>query len=155
VNKTGRALTDLITRLVKPAGFKRVRDQWIIESDECVGAINLQKSDYSNAYYLNFALSPRAILPEQIPEWVEFGIHGRVTKLPCSNAIKDALTFSEDAQVIDETATAAISACFKECLIPFITSHLTLAALRDFLTTDLAKHFLTSRRMREFVGLKV
>lgn len=43
-----------LDKLLKPFGFKKNGNKWTAESEELEKIIYLQKSDYSNSYYLNY-----------------------------------------------------------------------------------------------------
>lgn len=140
MNATGRALTHLITQLLKPAGFKRVGDQWVFEGDEYVGAINLQKSDYKNSYYLNIAFAQRTLLPTGIPRIENFILYGRAGALPKCEVL-DELRFPENVATIDDRTAVAVSTCFNGTIIPFVTSLVSRQNMRSFLDTELSRNF--------------
>ena len=41
-----------LTSIFKPLGYKRKDKSWYFETEELKKVINLQKSDYSNLYYI-------------------------------------------------------------------------------------------------------
>ncbi|HEX8549481.1 MAG TPA: DUF4304 domain-containing protein [Cytophagaceae bacterium] len=45
---------DIISEVLKPLGFKKKRNYWRLETDEIEKIINLQRSNFSNLYYVNF-----------------------------------------------------------------------------------------------------
>ena len=47
-------LVDLLTRTLSSAGFKRKGNNWVNNSGEVSKVVNLQKSEFSNSYYLNY-----------------------------------------------------------------------------------------------------
>lgn len=47
-------LIDFLDNLFVPIGFKRKGSNWVINANEINRIINLQKSQYSNSYYLNY-----------------------------------------------------------------------------------------------------
>ncbi|MBO0341974.1 MAG: DUF4304 domain-containing protein [Bacteroidota bacterium] len=46
-----------INRLLKPLGFKKKGNKWISQTEELEKIIELQKSNYSNSYYLNYGFN--------------------------------------------------------------------------------------------------
>lgn len=47
-------LVDLLDTLLKPYGFKRKGNNWILNGDEISKLVNLQKSYYGNVFYINY-----------------------------------------------------------------------------------------------------
>ncbi len=47
-------LTKLLDEIFIPIGFKRKGNNWVLNGKEINKIINLQKSQYSNAYYINY-----------------------------------------------------------------------------------------------------
>ncbi len=52
MNKNG--LFNILTEVLKPSGFKRKGNYWVINSDEITKMVNLQKSQFGSRYYINF-----------------------------------------------------------------------------------------------------
>ena len=50
----GKELRELISAELAPLGYRRLASDWIKDSDEVTKVINLQKSNFSNQYYLNY-----------------------------------------------------------------------------------------------------
>lgn len=49
-----RDLIKLLDEIFVPLGFKRKGNNWVLNGDELSKLINLQKSNYSNAFYINY-----------------------------------------------------------------------------------------------------
>lgn len=47
-------LIKLFNEIFIPLGFKRKGNNWVLNGDELSKLINLQKSNYSNAFYINY-----------------------------------------------------------------------------------------------------
>lgn len=47
-------LIKLLDEIFVPLGFKRKGNNWVLNGDELSKLINLQKSNYSNAFYINY-----------------------------------------------------------------------------------------------------
>lgn len=47
-------LIKLLDKIFVPLGFKRKGNNWVLNGDELSKLINLQKSNYSNAFYINY-----------------------------------------------------------------------------------------------------
>jgi hypothetical protein len=51
---TNKEFKDTLDKLLKPHGFKKKGNEWRIETTELYKTIDLQKSNFSNLYYLNY-----------------------------------------------------------------------------------------------------
>lgn len=51
---TNREFKDTLDKILKPHGFKKKGNEWTMETIELCKAIDLQKSNFSNLYYLNY-----------------------------------------------------------------------------------------------------
>jgi len=47
-------IASLLNEVLAPIGFKKKGDYWIINGDEITKMINLQKSQFSNSFYINY-----------------------------------------------------------------------------------------------------
>lgn len=49
-----KELASILNEVLAPIGFKKKGDYWVINSDEITKMINLQKSQFSNSFYINY-----------------------------------------------------------------------------------------------------
>ena len=49
-----RELVKILNEVFVPLGFKKKEDNWIINGDEIIKMVNLQKSKFSNSFYINY-----------------------------------------------------------------------------------------------------
>lgn len=49
-----KELTNIIDEILKPLGFTKKGNYWRLEGEELFKIVNLQKSSYSNKYYINY-----------------------------------------------------------------------------------------------------
>lgn len=54
-------LIKLLDEIFVPHGFKRKGNNWVLNGDELSKLINLQKSNYSNAFYINYGYILRSV----------------------------------------------------------------------------------------------
>ncbi|WP_333627499.1 DUF4304 domain-containing protein [Sphingobacterium siyangense] len=47
-------LERILTDVLKPAGFKKKGNYWTLNNDELTKMVNLQKSQFSNRFYINY-----------------------------------------------------------------------------------------------------
>ena len=53
-----KELTDILSELFIPIGFKRKGNFWVINGDVLTKMVNLQKSQFSNRFYINYHYYP-------------------------------------------------------------------------------------------------
>ncbi|WP_413512609.1 DUF4304 domain-containing protein [Myroides odoratus] len=49
-----KELASILNEVLAPIGFKKKGDYWVINGDEITKMINLQKSQFSNSFYINY-----------------------------------------------------------------------------------------------------
>lgn len=56
-----RELVKILNEVFVPLGFKKKEDNWIINGDEIIKMVNLQKSKFSNSFYINYGYILKSI----------------------------------------------------------------------------------------------
>lgn len=56
-----------LDRLLNPQGFKKNGNKWTLETDELEKIIELQKSNFSNSYYLNYGFNLKDLDYKEVP----------------------------------------------------------------------------------------
>lgn len=56
-----KELTSVLNEILVPIGFKKNGDYWVINGDEITKIINLQKSQFSNSFYINYGYILKSI----------------------------------------------------------------------------------------------
>jgi len=54
-------LIDLLNEIFIPIGFKRKGNSWVENGSELSKLVNLQKSNYSNSFYINYGYNMRGL----------------------------------------------------------------------------------------------
>ena len=54
---TNNEFKDRIDELLKPLGFRKQGNYWRLETNEIEKIVNLQKSNFSNLYYVNYGFN--------------------------------------------------------------------------------------------------
>lgn len=49
-----KELANILSQILIPAGFKKKGNYWVINGDVITKMVNLQKSQFSNSYYINY-----------------------------------------------------------------------------------------------------
>lgn len=56
-----KEFASILNEILVPIGFKKKGDYWVINSDEITKMINLQKSQFSNSFYINYGYILKSI----------------------------------------------------------------------------------------------
>ncbi|KSV75941.1 hypothetical protein N185_15965 [Sinorhizobium sp. GW3] len=64
INPLKRTLDELL----KDYGFKPKGNSWYFRAEETISIVNLQKSQYGDQYYVNFAVVFRALMGDEFPK---------------------------------------------------------------------------------------
>lgn len=130
---------NLFNETAKSYGFESAFGGWFKESDECIAALYLQKSNYGNYYDLNIKIFIQGI----------FGEHYKKSK-ELKNAVSDILgrqpeeyrdIFDLDLLIEDAIRKEKLEQLFNEFVTPFVTSMLTREGIKKQALLD--KDFLT------------
>jgi len=152
MNEIGRHLVRLIGNVLKPSGFRNQGNTWVLKTDECVCAVNIQKSEWSNSFYLNVSVSPAGLIGDRIPPYYDFDISVRATQLTGCERLDEALNFQNGTSSISDEAALSIEHCLRDHVLPFISSLTTVKELREFLKGSLASRVAVRARLRDYLG---
>jgi hypothetical protein len=104
-------LVNLLSEMLIPMGFKRKGNNWILKGDELTKTVNLQKSQFSRTYYVNYDYILNA-LPSD-PSY----IGGRVGfSTPDENLKLDKL-LDLDSDIPDKEKIDALRDIFQEQIV--------------------------------------
>lgn len=56
-----KELASILNEILVPIGFKKKGDYWVINGDEITKMVNLQKSQFSNSFYINYGYILKSI----------------------------------------------------------------------------------------------
>ena len=93
-----KELADTLSELLTPMGFKKKGNFWVINGDILTKIINLQKSQFSNSFYINYGYIIKSIPLENVMMHVFSGF-GSID-VNENTRIKELLNFENN--IIDE-----------------------------------------------------
>ena len=150
MNRLGREICERITRVVKPAKFKKHGSNWYATLRDCIAVINLQKSQWSNRYYINIGVSPSDLIGRKTALEEDFDIRIRASQLTGCESLDDALNFADEVESLDAAASATLGECLRQQVMPFLMSLSTIEAIKEFLRSPLASRIAVRIRLREY-----
>jgi hypothetical protein len=144
-------LYSLINSLLEKNGFVRKKDDWFLESDECVSILGLGKSQWSGQYAIVLSVSVKAISNMKFPPPHKGHIHGFSLENIASNKkkLRDALNFEVRMPVEREKT---IASAIEKKAIPFLKEISTIKGIKRSIVNvkDLEFHVLL--KLREFLS---
>jgi hypothetical protein len=87
-----KELASILSEILVPIGFKKKGNYWVVNGDVITKMINLQKSNYSNAFYINYGYILNSIPLGNLM----MHVYNRVTSLDVEE--RDRITFLLDLE---------------------------------------------------------
>lgn len=112
-------LKKAVGSLLRASGYQKRGQTWHKVGDEVVAAVELQKSQYSDFYYVNVAFELRALSGDELMPTHKSHICLRAERLLPDDVDKiDSLFRLDNAELTSDEQISAISQFFIEKLIP-------------------------------------
>lgn len=144
-----------IGNVLKPLSFHKKGAYWYKATTECVLVVNLQRSSWSDLFYINLGVSVLTLNSNPTPKEYDCHIRVRLSSVPgCSSTLDRALDFDElnlDAQ----HRISAIEAAVRKCALPFFASLDSLEKIKDTLTTKNSLQSYTHGSLKEYLELPI
>jgi Domain of unknown function (DUF4304) len=108
-----KELSIILSEVLVPIGFKKKGNYWVVNGDVITKMINLQKSDYSNAFYINYGYILNSIPLDNLM----MHVYNRVTSLDVEE--RNRITFLLDLEnnIADEERSKALKEMLKSKLV--------------------------------------
>jgi Domain of unknown function (DUF4304) len=108
-----KELAIILSEVLVPIGFKKKGNYWVVNGDVITKMINLQKSDYSNAFYINYGYILNSIPLDNLM----MHVYNRVTSLDVEE--RNRITFLLDLEnnIADEERSKALKEMLKSKLV--------------------------------------
>jgi len=108
----------ILNDLLAPLGFIKKSNNWILDSDELIKKVNLQKSSFGNVYYINYGFILKSIPLEYENMHVFYGLSSSDPKT--SKRINELLDF--EFYINESDRTVELIEIIKSYLLDFIMS---------------------------------
>jgi hypothetical protein len=113
-------------------GFLKTNNNYVRSEDEVICTIGLQKSSYSNSYYINIGFVIKDLHPELLnPKYFEADIRARFSTY---NLNLSPDSFELDS--LDEGKTKGLISCFNHNLNHYISDGLSVRRLKSLLAKE-------------------
>ncbi|MEM6817059.1 MAG: DUF4304 domain-containing protein [Bacteroidota bacterium] len=119
-----KKLVAILDDELKSLGFQRKSTSWYLDQDEIIQVINLQKSSYSNLFYVNISIYIKAIEPPKgLPKEEQCHIRTRLDRTMVDAPKNyDYLFDLENVTLNDKDYKREMSECVAKNIIPQLES---------------------------------
>lgn len=116
--------------MAKQYGFKTAFGCCYKESSECLFVMELQKSNYSNLFYLNLKTYVQGVFGK------EYLVHKDYLKKYMGNifnrlTLQYSSIFDLESEMSDENRLEKLDICFYEFIIPYSEKNLSVSGIRE------------------------
>ncbi len=146
---TTREFKDTLDNLLKPHGFKKKGNEWTVETAELLKSIDLQKSNFSHLYYLNYGYNFKDLVYDGTIHHVCNRLGAQDTHV--NKRIQE--TFDLGNSIDDLTRTKHLSDIINHIILPEINSTNTKADLVNSLKKRPTLNDIPAR-VKEYLNIK-
>ena len=165
-------LEKLLTSLLRPVGFRREGRNWRLDLPDVIQVVNLQRSRWSDSFYLNIGIFVRAVQNEPgrvrneaKPSIVDCHFRIRLgdlfsgppvppTKISAEQIRLYELLDLEDGRIDPATREMELSAMIEQRMLPFLELCRSSAGILSAIERKLAPGYMLYRPLRDRLGLK-
>ena len=108
-----RQLTNVLNEILISIGFKKKGNYWVINGDVITKMVNLQKSNYSNAFYINYGYILNSIPLGNLM----MHVYNRVTSLDIEERDRITALLDLESNISDEERIKALKEILQNKLV--------------------------------------
>ena len=164
-------LEKLLTSLLRPVGFHREGRNWRFDLPDVIQVVNLQRSRWSNSFYLNIGIfvrgvqnEPGRVRSEAKPNIVECHFRIRLedlftgppvppTKISAEQIRLLELLNLEDRRIGPATREAELRSMIEQRMLPFLELCRTEAGILSSIQRKVVSGYMLSWILRDRLGL--
>lgn len=115
----------IFSNVAKSYGFSSAFGGWYKRSDECIVALELQRSNYSHLYYLNIYIYIQGYCGQSIQIITKSIMKGSTKDLFRREDKKYSQWFDQENGISNDNREQGLETFFKDWMLPFTDSALT------------------------------
>jgi hypothetical protein len=143
-------LIEYLNHEFRRIGFAKVGDNWYLEYEDCIQVVNLQKSAYSEQYYLNLGILLKQLDETRHPNEYNCHIRIRLNMLGSLPGLQRIIDF-EDTSIHPKDRTTRLSRIIKEVILPFLENMADLQNIKEALINEKYTNLIITLKAREFL----
>lgn len=151
-----RTLEKVTDKYLSPYGMQKKSTSWYKETNDIIQLVNLQKSEFSNKYYLNIGLLPLGVAVDGMPRPKEhkFPIRIRMSALfPDTATLLENVLDLEYEALPDLDREEKISEIITRDLLPFLTEMSSQINIKHAVTEGRFSGGLVNVAVKKHLGL--
>jgi hypothetical protein len=143
------AIIQTVDKVLRAHGFSKSGATWHRDEEETTLVVNLQKSQYSDKFYVNLAVWLKALGNETNPKEHKCHIRGRLDAVAGDAA--ETLFDCENTTLSDVDRAKAIESSLTDHAIPFLLECRSVALLNKQLKRGKLNRFFVVKEVNELV----
>ncbi len=150
--ETAKDLERLLAGILKPEGFRKKGRTWRLDAPETVAVINLQRSQWSESYYLNLGVLIKELKNIAEPKEYQCQFRERLAELmPDRLRGRDIFDLCNSTIYPDERARE-ITAAMHDYALPLLRKCRTFDGIRAAIREDPQLGYATFGELRSIIG---
>lgn len=148
-----KQLEKLFHTLLAPHGFKKKGATWYLESDDVIGLVNLQSSNFGDQFYVNLAVWLKVLGDNPTPKEHQCPVRTRLTSAFPDEQARFEQAFDFESESLSDTKRAEeISEIVNKWIIPFARKIQNLDSLKSAIDTDELRNAAISLKAKEYLS---
>ncbi len=143
-------IKNTVDKTFRSHGFHKKSGTWYRESEETMLVANLQKSQYSEVYYINIGVWVKALGGNALPK--EHQCHIRVRLGSLAGKQSDKALNADDTSVSETERVVLILASIEQFGIPFMIANSSIPGIRNQLDSGNLSKALVHVKVKELVS---
>lgn len=144
-------LVDALSTALDPYGYRRKGRTWYLDSDDALRIVDLQKSQYGDAHYINLAVWLKSFGDNPAPKEHQCHIRTRLSALPGIGSDVDQALNLDDPSLTFEERQEVLQDALRVHGLPFLEAAGTLEGLRQLDSAGTLDRLFTKREVREML----
>lgn len=149
--ESGKDIERLITKILAPEGFHKKGRTWRLDTPETIAVVNLQRSQWSEKFYLNLGVMVKSMDSKLEPKHYECHARRRLAEIMPSRLRGHALFDLCDPSILPEEREKEITAAINDIALPLLRKCKTFAGLSAAIHED--PLFGHSGELRKLIGI--
>ena len=150
--ETGTDIERLLARILKPEGFRKKGRTWRLEAPETITVVNLQRSQWSETYYLNLGVLVKSMKSIAEPKGYQCQFRERVAELMPDRMRGHDIFDLCRPNISPDVREQEITAAMRDYALPLLRKCRTFEGICAAIREDPQLGYATSGELRKIIG---